>query len=157
MTATTATPLAVRTGFALSCGNKLFLCSSGTAEMISVNRTVPSTPYFFAALFFALFKFNVWFAFTAAIICSTTSLTVRNRASSCEYITRLCLPREEVTTAPTSASFTEDAADVVFCVSFVVFRRIGGESTVVVMVSRSLSLRSVQNRLFGASARAVTE
>jgi uncharacterized protein (DUF58 family) len=101
ITATTATPLAVLTGFALNCGNKLFLCSSGTADMISVSLTVPSTPYFFAALFFALFKFSVWFVFTASTICSMTSFTVRNLASSCEYTIRLCFPREEVTIAPT--------------------------------------------------------
>jgi hypothetical protein len=110
ITATTATPLAVLTGFARNCGNKLFLCSSGTAEIISVSRTVPSTPYFFAALFFALFKFNVWFDFTASIICSMTSFTVRNRASSCVYAIRLCFPLEEVTTAPTFLfAFASDA------------------------------------------------
>ena len=76
--------------------------------MISVNRTVPSTPYFFDALFFALFKFNVWFAFTAAIICSTTSLTVTTAPPSRIYHSFVFASRE-VTTAPTSASFTEDA------------------------------------------------
>ena len=40
------TPLAVRTGLALSWGTKSFLCSNGTAAIISTSLGEEGNPYF---------------------------------------------------------------------------------------------------------------
>lgn len=50
MTATTATPLAVRTGFARSQPRKRSFHSSGTAASTSVNRGIALRLYFLAYL-----------------------------------------------------------------------------------------------------------
>jgi hypothetical protein len=56
ITATTAIPDAVLTGFALSFGIKYFLYWSGMDEMISVNRGCCFSLYFFAYLMIKPFK-----------------------------------------------------------------------------------------------------
>ena len=43
---TSLTPLAVLTGFALNLGTRAFLCSVGTAAMMSTNRGLDSSEYF---------------------------------------------------------------------------------------------------------------
>ena len=50
------TPEAVRTGLAFSLGRREFLCSCGTAAMISTSLGEVSKPYFDANLDFNLFN-----------------------------------------------------------------------------------------------------
>ena len=44
--ASSLTPLAVLTGFALNLGTRAFLCSAGTAAMMSTSRGLVSSEYF---------------------------------------------------------------------------------------------------------------
>ena len=56
MTATTAMPLAVLTGFALSLGTSTFLYWLGTAAMMSTNLGLVSRPYLEDSLVLVLFR-----------------------------------------------------------------------------------------------------
>lgn len=58
MTATTATPLAVLTGFALNHPLNLSFHSSGTAESTSVRRGIADRLYFLAYFIRRLFTFG---------------------------------------------------------------------------------------------------
>ena len=79
MTATTAIPLAVRTGFALNLGKRIFLYCIGTADMISVRRGCIGKPYLADALHLILFKSTVSFlsfASTSSFMISATVFTI---------------------------------------------------------------------------------
>ena len=82
MTATTAMPLAVRTGFARSCGSNAPLCSSGTAWISSTSFKLRFSPCFLAAAFFTAFRLITLPSLTASIIAATTSPVARTRFSS---------------------------------------------------------------------------
>ena len=67
MSATMATPLAVRTGLARSCGSSSLRCSSGSAAMISTSLGTRDSPYF-----------------SPTCLTNTFKSTWRKRATACE-------------------------------------------------------------------------
>eukprot|EP00963_Diacronema_lutheri_P008950 scaffold776_cov347-Pavlova_lutheri.AAC.148 len=86
MTATTAMPDAVLTGFAFNLGRRLLFCSSGTAAMISTSFGGLARPYFRDACALSAFKFTSRPACTADTSASTISDTARTFPSSAEIL-----------------------------------------------------------------------
>lgn len=82
ITATTAIPEAVRTGFARSLGSSDSRSDSGSAAIISTSFGARASPYFRQAADLIEFRSTVWFFLESSTMEFTISAIARTRASS---------------------------------------------------------------------------
>ena len=100
ITATTAIPDAVLTGFARSWGSSTLRYSSGTAAMISTNLGARGSMYLLEAAILRLFRSTSFPSLTPLMRACTTSATARTRASSGGSCTLTFLPCPCMITLP---------------------------------------------------------